>query len=207
MLPMQQSNTHQMELPTILLSILQRHSTWPFATKLPQKQTGTLWWRTLGTLQYWRRRRWESEQRMLKTPGKRCVSISPNKNKIFFLWPISFYIIFPSIYSSIFTFEPFFHWYEHSSFTFPCPFSHFYQFDFPEGQFHIYLIPLLFSLNITPGIPTMPTSSSASAEYCLDYIMPTFYNPITSNPSWMSLNPNDQFLKDLKHYILYPSII
>ena len=143
---------------------------------------------------------------MLKTPGKRHVLISPNKNKIsfyaqFLLYHFSFYIQFN------FCFEPFFHRYKHSSFTFPCPFSHFYQFNLPEGQFHVYLIPLLFSLNITPGIPTTPTSSSASVEYCLDYIVPTFHNPVTSNPSWMSLNLNNQFLKDLKHYILYPSMI
>ena len=119
----------------------------------------------------------------------------------FLLYYSSLYIQF------IFCFEPFFSQYKHSSFIFLCPFLHFYQFDPPGEQFHIYLIPLLLSLNITPGIPTTLTSSSASVEYCLDYILPTFHNPITSNPSWMSPNLNDQFLKDLKHYILYPSMI
>ena len=88
MLPMRQSNTHQVELSTISLSILQRRGTWPFATKLPQKWTP---W----TLQYQRRRRWKSEWRMLKTPGKRQVLISPNENKISFYAPFPFISLFP----------------------------------------------------------------------------------------------------------------
>ena len=36
MLPMRQSNTHQMELSTISLSMLQRCGTWPFATNCPK---------------------------------------------------------------------------------------------------------------------------------------------------------------------------
>ena len=127
--------------------------------------------------------------------------IHQDKNKI------SFYITFSSIYKFHFCFEPFLYRYEHFSLTLPCPFSHSYQFDPLEGQFHIYLIPLLFSLNITPGIPMTPTSSSASMEYYLDYIVPTSHSLSTSNPSWMLPNLNNQFLKDLKHSILYPLMI
>ena len=102
-----------MELSSILLSILQWCGTWP--TKLPQKQIWTLWWQTSQPLQYWRRRRWESEWGMLKTPGKRCVSISLNKNRFpfmphFLLYHFFFYIQVPFLFwillPSIQTFLP-----------------------------------------------------------------------------------------------------
>ena len=107
----------------------------------------------------------------------------------------------------LFLFKSFFHRYEHLSFTSPCPSSHFYRYDPLEGHFHVYLILLLSSLNITPGTPSMPTSSSASVGYYLDYIALTSHNLATSNPSWMSPNLNDQFLKDLKLSIPYPLMI
>ena len=87
-----------MELSSISLSILQWRGTRSFTTKLPQKQTWTLWWWTPWILQYQRRRRWESEWRMLKTPGKRHVLISLNKNKfpfilLFLLYTSSIFIL------------------------------------------------------------------------------------------------------------------
>ena len=82
---MRQLDPHQMELSSISLSILQWRGTWPFTTKLPQKRIWTLWWWTLQALWYRRRRRWESKWGMLKTPGKRRVLISLNKNRFFFM--------------------------------------------------------------------------------------------------------------------------
>ena len=106
-----------------------------------------------------------------------------------------------------FLFGPFLHQSKHFSFTPPCPSSHFYQFDPLEGQFHIYLIPLLFSPNTTPGTPSMPTYLSASVGYYLGYIAPTFHNLVTFNLSWMSPNLNNPCLKGLKLSTSYPSMI
>ena len=107
----------------------------------------------------------------------------------------------------LFLFWPFLHWYKHFSFTLPCPSSHFYWFNPPEGQFHVYLIPLPSSPNITPGTLSMPTYSSVSMGYHLDYITLTSHNLITFNPSWMSPNLNNPCLKGLKPSTLYPSMI
>ena len=119
----------------------------------------------------------------------------------FLLYHFFFYI------QVLFSFWLFLHRYEYFSFTLPCPSSHFYQFDPPEGQFHIYIIPLLSSLSITPGILSKLTSSSASVGYYLDYITLTFHNLTTSNSSWMLPNLNDQFPKGLKLSTLYPLMI
>ena len=112
---------------------------------------------------------------MLKTPGKRHVLISLNKNRFpfmphFLLYYFFFYIQVPSLL------WPFLHQYKHFSFTLPCPSSPFYWFDPPEGQFHVDLIPLLSSSNTTPGILSMLTYSSAFMGYYLGYITPTSHN-------------------------------
>ena len=60
----------------------------------PKKRIWTLWWQTLWTLRYQRRRRWKSEWGMLKTQGKRHVLISLNKNKISFYAPFLFISLF-----------------------------------------------------------------------------------------------------------------
>ena len=96
-----------MELSSISLLILQWCGTQPFTTELPQKWIWNLQWQTLWTLRYRRKRRWESEWGMLKTPGERRASISLNKNRSFYA-PFPFILIFLLYTSSILvlTFPP-----------------------------------------------------------------------------------------------------
>ena len=116
----------------------------------------------------------------------------------FFLYDSFFYIQVPIL------FEHFLHQYKHFSITPPCPSSHFCQFNPLEGQFHVYLIPLLSSPSTTPGTLSTLTYLSASMGYYLDYIVLTSHNLITFNPSWMSPNLNDLYLKDPKLSTPYP---